>query len=135
MVGPPARRGDRRFGRRPGRAVARRLFSERGAREVGGLFAYVSSLGYLFCFLLVLVMLRGVSVGRRRGFLAPSPRMKRARDGVCGLVRPQGGVSGGFTRPPLVLCTRVFRTVSFRTALRLRLLVSLHRYIIIFFSS
>ena len=51
MVGPPARRGDRRFGRRPGRAVSRRLFAERGAREVGGLFAYVSSLGFLFCFL------------------------------------------------------------------------------------
>ena len=66
MVGPPARRGDRRFSRRPGGAVSRGLFAQRGAREVGGLFAYVSSLGFLFLFhfgalLLVLVMLRGAS--------------------------------------------------------------------------
>ena len=82
MVGPPARRGDRRFGRRPGRAVARRLFSERGAREVGGLFAYVSSLGFLFCFFLVLLVLRGVSVASICTAVALSLRAR-----VCGEAR------------------------------------------------
>ena len=111
MVGPPARRGDRRFSRRPRGAVARRLCSQGGAGEVGGLFAYVSSLGFLFCFsFLVLLVLRGVSVAQC-GFLPPPPRTKRAATEFGGLVRPQGKRQ----RILHALRARVFRTVSFRS--------------------
>ena len=78
MVGPPARRGDRRFSRRPRGAVARRLCSQGGAREVGGLFAYVSSFRFIFLFsFLVLLMLRGVS-----GALSVACSCTRVRTGM-----------------------------------------------------
>ena len=99
MVGPPARRGDRRFSCRPRGAVARRLFSERGAREVGGLFAYVSSLGYLSCFSFVLRMLRGVSVAQCGLLASPTPHETRG-DGVWRPCPPPGKRQRRLHAPP-----------------------------------
>ena len=114
MVGPPARRGDRRFSRRPRGAVARRLFAQRGAREVGGLFAYVSSFRFFFCFCFGATDASWGFCCAMRLFSLPTPYETRG-DGVLLPCPPPGSVSGGFTRH-LVRRTRSFRTVSFWTA-------------------